>query len=369
MDNSIQDGSLKVAFDALRALGDAVACLEQDSLTCHWVTPSFVELVDGNDDFAYVLQYFDGLERLLKNIEGSVSPQKSTLVYTTSQKKRTMEVTVTPFNAGYLLVRLVDTTQQTYSTQRYLEDRERLFSTSRTLSVSEMATTLAHEINQPIGTIANLVQGLRMRIKNGVGTSEDLDKALVRAGEQTQFAANIISRIRDYTYRKLPEFEPLRIVELLDSCVSLLDWEIQRQAIEFEPRYRLYPDSANIVVVGDETMLQQVIVNLMRNAMDAMQNNQQQRLLAIDYQVVGGAIELIIRDSGVGLDDDAKDKLFVPFVSTKPTGMGVGLNICRSFIELHQGKLWLSANEEPSRGCSAFIRLPLQQTQQQSAAF
>jgi signal transduction histidine kinase len=207
-----------------------------------------------------------------------------------------------------------------------------------------------------------------MRIKNGVGTSEDLDKALVRAGEQTQFAANIISRIRDYTYRKLPEFAPIHIVELIDSCVSLLDWEIQRQSIDLEPRYRLYPDSENIVVVGDETMLQQVIVNLMRNAMDAMQNNQQQRLLVIDYQLVSGAIELIIRDSGVGLDDDAKDKLFVPFVSTKPTGMGVGLNICRSFIELHQGKLWLSANEEPSRGCSAFIRLNLQLGQQQSAA-
>jgi hypothetical protein len=141
MDNSIQAGSLHVAYDALCALGDAVACLEQNSLACLWVTPSFVELMEGCDDFGHALQHLDGLERLLKNIDGSTSPQKSALVYTTPQKKRTIEVMVTLFNANYLLVRLVDTTQQTYSTQRYLEDRERLFSTSRTLSVIEIATT------------------------------------------------------------------------------------------------------------------------------------------------------------------------------------------------------------------------------------
>jgi signal transduction histidine kinase len=114
-------------------------------------------------------------------------------------------------------------------------------------------------------------------------------------------------------------------------------------------------------VAGDGVMLQQVLVNLLRNALDAMIDTPAgQRRLAIASRLDdAGQVEIAIADSGSGIDADAASQLFMPFFSTKPTGMGIGLNICRSLIELHQGRLWYTPND--GGGCTFHIALPLAQ--------
>ncbi|MBX2826282.1 MAG: sensor histidine kinase [Gammaproteobacteria bacterium] len=235
--------------------------------------------------------------------------------------------------------------------RQYLEEREKLFTTSRTISVSEMATTLAHELNQPIGSIANILKGTQSRLQQSDCDPAILE-ALDRATEQTQFASRIIARIRDFTRSRQPVRTDCRIDYLLNDSIALLDWVLDSANVTV---VREFPEPAPFVNV-DETMLQQVFTNLIRNAVDAMRSMPEtQRQLRVSVHTVNQGIRIDFTDSGSGLTNTDEGNLFVPFVTQKAHGMGVGLNICRSFVELHQGRLWLKPN--PEGGCTACVVL------------
>jgi len=243
--------------------------------------------------------------------------------------------------------------------RRHLEDRERLLFTSRSLAVGEMASTLAHELNQPIGTVANVLRGMRALLARGAANDE-LTGGVQLALEQALFAARIIARIREYTHSRQPRRDRLDLAAVVRDSVALLDWEIQRDGVQLH----LVLTGDACAVLGDEVMLQQLVVNLLRNALEAMRDNppdaqgRATRHLALGLAVERGMAQLTVRDNGCGLPKDAQDRLFVPFQSTKPNGMGIGLNVCRSFVELHQGRLWFTPNDE-ARGCTFHVALPL----------
>jgi signal transduction histidine kinase len=254
--------------------------------------------------------------------------------------------------------------------RRHLEDREKLLFTSRALAVGEMASTLAHELNQPIGTVANVLRGLRLRLEKAQVEGGDMLLSGVQlALEQSLFAARIIARIREYTHSRQPRREVLALDRVLRESLALLDWELQRDGVELALQL---PD-AECPVLGDEVMLQQLFVNLLRNALEAMRDNppdvegratrRLKLVLALSHERNTPQAWLTVRDNGCGLPQDASNQLFVPFQSTKPNGMGIGLNICRSFVELHQGRLWFTPNDDgPSeRGCTFHVALPLQE--------
>jgi two-component system sensor kinase FixL len=266
---------------------------------------------------------------------------------------RRFDATLADAGGGRLALRLADAAERERTLQRQLEDRERLLFTSRVVSVGEMASTLAHELNQPIGTITNLLRGLRARLART--EDAELQQALARATEQALFASRVIARIRDYTQSRQPRREPFDLAAALRAGVQLLDWELQRDGVQRELALPAQP----LVVEGDEVMLQQVFVNLVRNALDAMRGLPAgaPRVLSVSARANGTQAEVSVADTGCGLSDEAEAQLFVPFVSTKPSGMGIGLNICRSFVELHQGRLWFS-RRQPA-GCSFHVALPL----------
>lgn len=254
--------------------------------------------------------------------------------------------------------------------RRHLEDRERLLFTSRSLAVGEMASTLAHELNQPIGTVANVLRGMRALLARSAANDELLGGVQL-ALDQALFAARIIARIREYTHSRQPRRDRLDLATVVRDSVALLDWEIQRDGVLLQ----LSLTSEPCTVLGDEVMLQQLFVNLLRNALEAMRDNppdaqgRATRQLALGLAVERGMAQLTVRDNGCGLPKDAQDQLFVPFQSTKPNGMGIGLNVCRSFVELHQGRLWFTPNDEgaavpqppgrEARGCTFHVALPL----------
>jgi two-component system, LuxR family, sensor kinase FixL len=253
-----------------------------------------------------------------------------------------------------------------HAARRHLEDREKLLFTSRALAVGEMASTLAHELNQPIGTVANVLRGLRTRLERSATEGhEQLLGGVQLALEQALFAARIIARIREYTHSRQPRREALPLNRVVQESVALLDWELQRDGVELNLQLPAEP----CLVRGDEVMLQQLFVNLLRNALEAMRDNPpdsegraaRRLVLALVHDSKGRQAVLTVRDNGCGLPQDDSQQLFVPFQSTKPNGMGIGLNICRSFVELHQGRLWFTPNDDRSaeRGCTFHVALPL----------
>jgi len=355
---AVDISTLKDITHALAALQEYLLIIDTSLEKVTWCSSAFSERFPSLEQgvaLGELYNAFEGLEGCSPtgNSE-SASSQCSQSLSVCYQGHDYFDADLRSFSRDKQVLRLKDSTERIGATQRYLEDREQLFSLSRSVSVSEMATTLAHEINQPIGTISNLLRGIRMRLKKTSDHYQDVDEAIDRAIDQTRFAAKIITRIRDYTHSRQPRKQSLDLSALVCACVSLMDWEIKRESIKL----RMNTGNKSIPISGDEVMLQQVIVNLIRNAIDAMNESlRADRILRIDILIDDREAEVTIVDSGCGLSADAETNLFVPFVSSKPSGMGVGLNICRSFIELHQGRLWLSSNEDC--GCTSHVMLPL----------
>jgi two-component system, LuxR family, sensor kinase FixL len=261
---------------------------------------------------------------------------------------------------------------QARAAQRHLQDRERLLFLSRSVSIGEMASTLAHEINQPIGTISNVLRGVASRLarislppgENAKALAE-IAQGLKLAQDQAQFAARIVGRIREYTHSRQPRREVLNLQALVLECVALLDWEFARHGVQ------VHTTAAQPAwVQGDAVMLQQVVVNLLRNALEAQRAVPNAASQAAPRVLItmqnrpaadgSGEVEIAIADQGCGISREAEDLLFVPFQSSKPDGMGIGLKICRSFIELHQGRLWFTRNAGPEGnegGCTFHIAL------------
>jgi len=267
--------------------------------------------------------------------------------------KSTIGVLVRPENSDHVWIRFMHRDERDEYVRKSLADHEKLFSTSRSISVSEMVTTLAHELSQPLGTLVNIMNGVTSRLNtNGEGSQEIFD-ALELAEKQGQFASDILLRLRDFAQSKKPVVEIFSVSDLIGNTLELMDWVFAAEGVNVNFNI----NDSEIVLAGDATLLQQVLVNLLRNAVDAMVGVEAGgKRVDITVSNTSEKVYISISDTGHGISDDHEGTLFTPFKSKKANGMGVGLNICRSFIELHQGKFWFNQNE--TRGCTANIVLP-----------
>jgi two-component system sensor kinase FixL len=268
----------------------------------------------------------------------------------------TLLVTVRPLAATEVTVWLRDAGTESEAAARHLEDRERLLFVSRSLSVGEMASTLAHELNQPIGSIVNLLRGLSLRIERGAVDPRVLGPAIAQGVDQAMYAAGILARVREYVQPRRPRRETVHLPTLVSAAIALLDWEIGRDQVAVHVVDR--SGSPTPVVLGDPVMLQQVVVNLVRNGIEAMRGvPPDERRLDVLTERDDDSVVLRIADRGCGLDADASRRLFTPFFTTKPEGTGLGLHVCRSIVELHEGRLWFDARD--GRGCTVCVSLPV----------
>jgi signal transduction histidine kinase len=352
------------AAKALAGLGDAVALIDLATLCVCWTSAAWRRLQPALTEgtaLAALEQALPGLAAARLADADATAPGRLRV-----GEAQQWDLQVTRLDERHRLLRLADRREQGRAMQRQLDDREQLLFTSRVISVGEMATTLAHELNQPIGATANLLRGLRSRLapeRAGVGsptlrrgTRLDAEEAqaLDRAIDQVMFASRVIARIREFTHAHQPRLARLDLAALLRASAALLDWDLQRSGARLVVEL---PDD-DVAVRGDETMLQQVVVNLMRNALDALRADPPpDPRLTLRLSTHGGEAQVQVRDNGCGLSHEGEAKLFVPFASTKPSGMGIGLSICRSFVELHQGRLWFSRNVD--RGVTFHLNLPL----------
>ncbi|MEZ5651730.1 MAG: sensor histidine kinase [Burkholderiaceae bacterium] len=236
--------------------------------------------------------------------------------------------------------------------RRRLDDREAIARTSEKLSTREMATMYAHELKQPIGSVANLLRGIRRRLGGDQVDFESLDDALERAIEQNGFAVDIINRICEFVDARAPRRESIDLDALVRASLSMLDWELDRANVSVDCSGL----RADAQTIGDSVMLQQVLVNLIRNAIDAMGGRPpSERRLALGCRRADDFWRLWLADSGHGLTAAAPAP--APTVARKTGGMGAGLKISRSIIELHGGKLWWTS--VANRGSTFWFSLPV----------
>ena len=237
-----------------------------------------------------------------------------------------------------------DITDRKHIDEVNLQQQKRLEQTSRLITMGEMASSLAHELNQPLSAIANYCAGCVKRMQSGNYQFEDLLAAMQKASDQAERAGKIIRRMRDMVKKSDPNRQPVHLAELVDEARAFADIEAQRTSTQL---FVDIPENLPRIVV-DRIMIEQVLLNLVKNGIEAMHGIpiERRHLTLQARQVDERMVEVTVTDQGHGIDDGDIEKIFAPFYTTKSEGMGIGLAICRSIIEFHQGRLWVEPRRE-----------------------
>jgi hypothetical protein len=237
-----------------------------------------------------------------------------------------------------------DITDRKHTAEVARQQEERLQRTSRLITMGEMASTLAHELNQPLSAIANYCAGSVTRLESGKARPEDVLVAMQKAAAQAERAGKIIRRVREFVKKSEPRRSALDLAEVLEDALGFADIDARRTGArivtEIEPGLP--------AAFADRIMIEQVLLNLIRNGLDAMSDvPRPERVLTIRVRAYGAtALEVAVIDRGHGISEEGRRQLFTPFYTTKTEGMGMGLNICRSIVEFHNGRLIVDANPE-----------------------
>ncbi|HET7716109.1 MAG TPA: PAS domain S-box protein [Bauldia sp.] len=286
----------------------------------------------------YVRRYLDTGERRIIGIgrvvvgerkDGSTFPMELAVGEMQSNNRR--------YFTGF--IRDLSERQQTEA--RLQELQTELVHMSRLTVLGEMASTLAHELNQPLSAIANYIKGSRRLLDGATDErSGQVRDAIDKAAAQTLRAGEIVRRLRDFVARGEGERRVESIAKLIEEASVLA--LVGAKELGVRVRFRFDP-RADLVFV-DRVLIQQVLLNLMRNAVEAMERSERRELLLATTAVDDDTVEVSVSDTGHGMASEVTEQLFKPFVTTKRQGMGVGLSISRSIIEGHGGRIWADPN-------------------------
>jgi PAS domain S-box-containing protein len=238
---------------------------------------------------------------------------------------------------------LQDITERKAADAQLHELQAELAHFARLNTIGHMASGLAHELNQPLSAISNYLKGSRRMLDDRSDElSSQLRTALGNASDQAIRAGEIVRRLRDFVARHETEFLIESARKLVEETGSLALVGVKDAGVQV--RFSFDP-SVDLVLV-DKIQIQQVLLNLLRNAIEAMQVSEQRRLAVSTESVERDMVLISVADTGRGIDAEVAAKLFQPFVTIKQHGMGVGLSICRTIIESHGGQIWFDPNPE-----------------------
>jgi two-component system sensor kinase FixL len=234
-----------------------------------------------------------------------------------------------------------DLTERQQAEARLQELQSELVHVSRLTALGEMASALAHELNQPLSAIANYLKGSTLLLDRENVPLERVRDAVKRAGEQALRAGDIIRRLREFVARGETERGVENLPKLVEEASALALVGVKEAGIRVVFAFNPTVD----LVLADKVQIQQVLLNLIRNAIDAMtQSDGTRRELTIAIRPLDDNMaEVTVEDTGPGIDPEVAERLFQPFVTTKRTGMGVGLSISRTIVEAHGGHIWSGA--------------------------
>ncbi|MFC4729893.1 sensor histidine kinase [Coralloluteibacterium thermophilus] len=236
----------------------------------------------------------------------------------------------------------LDVSEHREALQSHKAQQERLLFTSRMMSVGEMAATLAHELNQPLAAIVNYLNG-SLRLVGQAGGPGQVERALLSARSQAEHASAVIARVREFVRAREPRRDAHAVAEIAGNVIELLRLEAERLGLCID----LALDDGLPMVYADRVMVEQVLLNLVKNAIEAMRDVPPARreLRVQARENLDGEVELRVLDRGAGLSDSEREHLFSPFFTTKSDGLGIGLSICRSIIEYHEGRLFFEPRD------------------------
>ncbi|MBU1364695.1 MAG: PAS domain S-box protein [Gammaproteobacteria bacterium] len=253
---------------------------------------------------------------------------------------------------------VLDITERKHAEELARQQQEQLQFTSRLVTMGEMASTLAHELNQPLAAIASYNTGCLNLLSSGQAAPQDILPALEKIAAQAQRAGKIIRRVHDFVRKSEPKRAPCQLGEVIEDCLGFIEAEARKHQVRVECDIPTLPP-----IPADRLMLEQVLLNLIRNGMEAMATTPAaNRMLRIAVELGASELLVSVSDQGCGIAADVREKLFTAFFTTKQEGMGIGLSICRSIIEFHRGQLWAEENtlSPDSSGTIFRFTLPLE---------
>jgi len=262
------------------------------------------------------------------------------------------------------MVIATDITSRRLAKEQAARQAERAQSVSRLVTMGEMASSVAHELNQPLTAISNYCSGMVSRIQNGQIQQEMLLATLTKTAHQAQRAGQIIQRIRAFVKRSEPNRAPADVASMVAEAIELAEIELRHHNV----RLKHYVAARLPPVMADAILIEQVLINLMKNSAESIANAQRPlaersvELRVAPRHVEGReVIEFTVQDTGRGLAPEVLAHLFEAFFSTKSEGMGIGLNLCRSIVESHQGRMAADNlyNGQEVVGCRFTFWLPL----------
>jgi PAS domain S-box-containing protein len=279
-----------------------------------------------------------------------------------------------PWVDGRLAQLLIATeiTQRIEAEDLARQQEERMQFTSRLTTMGEMASSLAHELNQPLSAISNYCMGVAKRLEGHHDPMmvKEILPALEKASEQAHRAGTIIQRIRGFVKRSEPQRKASAIKEIINDAVGLVEIEAHRHRLSIHSE--IAEDLPEVDL--DPVLILQVLVNLLKNGLDSIREAYplSSRWTApplkisadLDTSIFPAMLRIQVTDSGGGIAESVAQHIFQPFFSTKSDGMGMGLNICRSIVESHHGRLWakniMDSAQTKLVGCTFTILLPLE---------
>jgi C4-dicarboxylate-specific signal transduction histidine kinase len=256
-----------------------------------------------------------------------------------------------------------DITTRRRAEEEAAEQAERAQNASRLITMGEMASSVAHELNQPLTAINNYCTGMLSRIRSGNINTDDLIGALDKTARQAQRAGQIIQRIRAFVKRSQPNRTLTEVSTMVEEAMELMGIELRRHNVRLNTSFARVPR-----LMVDPILIEQVLVNLLKNSAESIVQAQKpldQR--RIELRVFPGlaegqaVVEFEVQDTGTGISDEVQEKLFDAFHTTKVNGLGIGLNLCRSIVESHQGRMKAENlyNGSKIKGCRFSFWIPV----------
>ena len=235
-----------------------------------------------------------------------------------------------------------------------LQHQRELAHVSRLGTMGEMASGLAHELNQPLTAIANYTRGCIRRLRGKNPDLQEIVKAIDHSASEAERAAKIINRLRDFVSKGETSKKAVNINDIIHMVVEISEADISRHQIDL----RLHLARQLPSIIADHIQLEQVVLNLLRNSMESLQQQTARRRIDITSAEEQGHIVVTVEDNGAGIAPDALGHLFHPFFTTKKQGMGLGLSISRSIIEAHGGQLQILPHADGAN-CSFQFMIPV----------
>jgi signal transduction histidine kinase len=246
----------------------------------------------------------------------------------------------------------MDITDQVHAEEQVRQHQSALAHVARLSTMGQMASAIAHELNQPLAAIAAYARGCTRMLQAGAENREELLDVLHKVAAQAKRAGEIIRHTRSFLRKETPQRQSTDVDELVRNAAELVAPEARQNHVTI----KLLLSGKLPSVEVDPIQIEQVILNLARNAIEAMEGGERQLTLRTTARD-NGTVEVAVADTGPGLSPEVQSHLFESFFTTKPAGMGMGLSISRSIIEAHDGQLW--ASSEPEGGTTFHLQLPI----------